>query len=116
MLKNAFLEKRLDRELESALHEKLTEYLLVGAFPGFWSLRALPSHPDSGETAEEYARALVLREGVPVILVRSGREFVHFLVDGRKSRTVIEQGCAGNGTKGILSGAGAGTVRDRKHD
>ena len=85
-MKTAFIKKRLDREFESSARRELEDYLLVQSFPGFWTVRALPRDIRSPGLIEEYAMARAIREGVHVVLVRSGREFVHFYRDGRKSR------------------------------
>jgi hypothetical protein len=87
-MKTAFLKKRLDRELESAACEELKDYLLVNSFPGFWTVRALPGDVRSPGSVEEYAQTLAIRENVHMVLVRDGREFVHFHQDGRRSRTL----------------------------
>ena len=73
-MKTAFLNKRQD-------------YLLVQSFPGFWTIQALPLDLKSTDLIEEYAQRQAQEEGIHVILVRSGREYVHFNHDGRKSRT-----------------------------
>ena len=89
MMVSSFLQKRLDMELESATSEEPSDYLLVASFTGFWTVRALPVEVKSPELVEEYAKSLVLEEEISVILVRSGREFVHFHHDGSRVRILM---------------------------
>lgn len=86
-MKTDFLKRCLDREFESAARKELEDYLLVQSFPGFWTVRAMSRDIGSPGLKEEYAHNLAIRERVHVVLVRSGREFVHFYKDGRMSRT-----------------------------
>lgn len=88
MMKSDFLKKRLAREFESISHAEMEDYLLVHSFPGFWTVQALPQSIESPELVEEYAQSRAKEGGTHVVLVRNGREFVHFYSDGRKTRTV----------------------------
>jgi len=87
-MKTEFLRKRLNREFESTVREDPEDYLLVHSFPGFWTVRALPPGIGSPELVEEYTQSRAIKEGVHLVLVRSGREFVHFHKDGSISRTL----------------------------